>query len=313
VNRVRVDGERGVLYGLAAYGIWGLFPLYFRLLDDASPMEVLGHRIVWSFVVLGIVLAMRRQWGLVRHLRGDPRAFELAALGGVLIAVNWGVYIWAVNNDHVVEAALGYFVNPLVTVAAGVVVLNERLRRAQMAALAIGAVSVAVLTVAYGRVPLIALVLACSFGGYSLVKKLVPLDAMSSLTVEAAVLTPVAVVGLGVIASSGDLAFGSEGLGLSVLLVSAGAVTVVPLVFFGAAARLVPLSMLGLMQYLTPTLQFLCGVVVFGESVSAARWAGFSLVWLALCVLTWDMVRFTRQRVPTETPTGVLPAVSAGD
>ncbi len=307
------DGERGVLFGLAAYGIWGAFPLYFRLLDDASPMEVLGHRIVWSLVVLVLVLTLRRQWGLARRLRGDPKAFGLAALGGVLIAVNWGVYIWAVNNDHVVEAALGYFVNPLVTVAAGVVVLNERLRRAQIAALAIGAVAVAVLTIAYGRVPVIALVLACSFGSYSLVKKLVALDAMSSLTVEAAVLTPVALVGLGVIASRGDLAVGSDGLGLSLLLVSAGAVTVVPLVFFGAAARLVPLSMLGLMQYLTPTLQFLCGVVVFHESVSAARWVGFSLVWLALCVLTWDMVRFTRQRGSAVAPRGVVPAVSGGD
>lgn len=309
---VRDDGERGVLYGLAAYGIWGIFPLYFRLLDDASPMEVLGHRIVWSFLLLGVVLAARRQWRLVGQLRGDPKTFGLAALGGVLIAVNWGVYIWAVNNDHVVEAALGYFVNPLVTVAAGVVVLNERLRRAQMVALAIGAVAVVVLTVAYGQVPVISLVLACTFGSYSLVKKLVPLDAMSSLTVEAAVLTPVALVGLGVIASRGDLAFGSEGVGLSFLLVSAGLVTVVPLVLFGAAARLVPLSMLGLMQYLTPTLQFLCGVVVFRESVSAARWAGFSLVWLALCVLTWDMVRFTRERSPAVT-TGVVPAVSGGD
>lgn len=302
-----------MLFGLAAYGIWGLFPLYFRLLDDASPMEVLGHRIVWSLVVLVLVLTLRRQWGLARHLRGDPRTFGLAALGGVLIAVNWGVYIWAVNNDHVVEAALGYFVNPLVTVAAGVIVLDERLRRAQIAALTIGAVAVAVLTIAYGRVPVIALVLACSFGGYSLVKKLMPLDAMSSLTVEAAVLTPVALVGLGVIAARGDLAFGTEGAGISLLLVSAGVVTVVPLVLFGAAARLVPLSMLGLMQYLTPTLQFLCGVVVFHESVTAARWVGFSLVWLALCVLTGDMVRYTRQRRPAEAPTSAVPAVSAGD
>ena len=302
-----------MLFGLAAYGIWGLFPLYFRLLDDATPMELLGHRIVWSLVVLMLVLTLRRQWGLVRHLRGEPRAFVLATLGGVLIAVNWGVYIWAVNNDHVVEAALGYFVNPLVTVAAGVVLLDERLRRAQIAALTIGAVAVVVLTVAYGRVPVIALVLACSFGGYSLVKKLVPLDPMSSLTVEAAVLTPVALVGLGVLSGRGDLAFGAEGLGLSLLLVSAGVVTVIPLVLFGAAARLVPLSMLGLMQYLTPTLQFLCGVVVFHEHVTGARWVGFSLVWLALCVLTWDMVRVTRQRRPAVAPTAVLPTVSAGE
>ena len=151
------------------------------------------------------------------------------------------------------------------------------------------------------------------FLAYSLVKKLVPLDAMSSLTVEAAVLTPVAVIGLGVIAGRGDLSFGSDGLGLSLLLVSAGIVTVVPLLCFGAAARLVPLSLLGLMQYLTPTLQFLCGVVVFRESVTAARWVGFSLVWLALCVLTWDMVRFTRQRRPVDAPPDVVPTVSAGD
>jgi chloramphenicol-sensitive protein RarD len=223
-------------------------------------------------------------------------------VAAVLIATNWLVYIWAVDNDHVVEAALGYYINPLISVALGVAVLGEHLRRLQVVALGFGAAAVAVLTVAYGRVPWIALVLACSFGGYGFLKKAVPVGAVTSLAVETLVLVPAALAGLVALEVTGEAAFLQGSVGRDVLLVGLGVVTAVPLLLFGTAARRIPLSLLGLLQYLTPTLQLLCGVVVFHEPMPPERLVGFVLVWVALAVLAADALGVGRRTAPVSAP-----------
>ncbi len=289
------DRRVGTLAGVAAYSLWGVFPLVFHLLRTVEPGEILIHRIVWSFVVVVALLLVRRERHWFRAVRSRPGALPRLTLAAVLIATNWLVYIWAVNNDHVIEAALGYYVTPLISVALGVAVLGERLRRMQVVALGFGAAAVVVLTVAYGRVPWVALVLACSFGGYGFLKKTVPVGAVTSLAVETLVLLPPAVAGLVVLQVTGDAAFLHGSVGRDVLLVSLGVVTAVPLLLFGTAARRIPLSLLGLLQYLTPTLQLLCGVLVFHEPMPAERLVGFVLVWVALGVLAVDALG-TRRR-----------------
>jgi chloramphenicol-sensitive protein RarD len=286
----------GTLAGIAAYSLWGVFPLVFHLLASVSPAEVLVHRIVWSFVVVVALLAVRGDHRWVRPLWRERRQLGLLTAAGFLIAVNWLVYIWAVDHGHVVEAALGYYITPLLTVALGVVVLGERLKGAHKAALALGAGSVAVLTAAYGRVPWIAVALALTFSTYGLLKKTVRLGPTASLGVETAVLLPFAGVVLVVLEATGDAAFLHGSGGRDVLLVSLGFVTAVPLLLFGASARRIPLSLLGLLQYLTPTLQLLCGVVLLGERVPPSRWVGFGVVWLALVLLSWDSLRTARLR-----------------
>ena len=299
----RHDADRrvGTAAGIAAYSLWGVFPLVFHLLRSVGPGEILIHRIVWSFVVVVGLLVVRRERHWFRQVRSRPGALPRLTVAAVLIATNWLVYIWAVNNDHVIEAALGYYVNPLMSVALGVAVLGERLRRLQFVALGFGAAAVAVLAVAYGRVPWIALVLACSFGGYGFLKKAVPVGAVTSLAVETLFLLPPAVAGLVVLEITGEAAFLRGSAGRDVLLVSLGVVTAVPLVLFGTAARRIPLSLLGLLQYLTPTLQLLCGVVVFHEPMPAERLIGFVLVWVALAVLAVDALG-TRRRMPPPLP-----------
>jgi chloramphenicol-sensitive protein RarD len=298
------DAERrvGALAGVAAYSLWGVFPLVFHLLRSVSPGEVLMHRIVWSFVVVVGLLVARRERDWFRAVRSQPGALPRLTVAAALIAVNWLVYIWAVNNDHVVEAALGYYINPLITVALGVAVLDEHLRRLQVVALVFGAAAVGVLTVAYGRVPWIALVLACSFGGYGFLKKAVPVSSVTSLAVETAVLLPPALAGLVLLEATGEAAFLQGDVGRDAMLVSLGVVTALPLLLFGTAARRIPLSLLGLLQYLTPTLQLLCGVVVFHEPMPPARLAGFVLVWIALAVLAADALRGRRRSAAPSVP-----------
>jgi chloramphenicol-sensitive protein RarD len=291
----RDPGRTGVLAGIAAYSLWGIFPLFFRLLDDVDAVEILLHRVVWSFVVVLVLVTVRRD-GVRSQVRAIPGATARLAAAGVLVATNWLVYIWAVNHDHVVEGALGYYVNPLLTVALGVVVLGEHLRRLQLVALGLGAAAVAVLTAAYGRVPWIAVTLACTFAAYGFLKKSVPVGATASLAVETAVLLPVALAGMGVLHLGGDAGFTNGGPGRDALLVSLGVVTAVPLLLFGTAATRIPLSLLGLLQYLTPTLQLLCGVVIFDEPMPPARLAGFVLVWIALVVLALDAFRSAPKR-----------------
>ena len=298
----------GVASGVAAYAMWGVFPLVFRLLSSVQPMEILLHRVVWSFVVVTVLLALQRQWAWIEPLRGDPRRVARLGLAGVLVAVNWLVYIWAVNSERVVEAALGYYINPLITVALGVVVLGERLRRLQVVSLALGAAAVVVLTLAYGRLPWIALVLATSFAGYGYLKKAVGIGAAPSLAVETSTLLPLALAGVVVLQVRGEAAFLHGTPARDALLVALGLVTAVPLLAFGAAASRIPLSLLGLLQYLTPTLQLLCGVVILGEPLPPERLAGFVLVWAALTVLTVDALRGSSARRPQSSPAPALGA-----
>jgi chloramphenicol-sensitive protein RarD len=282
-----------MLYGVAAYLLWGLFPLYWPLLEPAGPIEILAHRIVWSLLVVATVLAVTRNWAWVRPLLADRATLARMALAAVLISVNWATYIWGVNNDHVVETSLGYFINPIVTVLIGVVVLHERLRRVQWAAIGLGTIAVLVLAVDYGRPPWIALTLAFSFGTYGLLKKQVgaTVGAVQSLTVETAVLFVPALTFLVVLDARGDGQLGHTGLGHGLLLASAGIATAVPLLFFASAARRIPLSTLGLLQYIAPVLQFLTGVLLYDEPMPASRWVGFMLVWAALAILTFDGLR----------------------
>ncbi|MFC0680780.1 EamA family transporter RarD [Lysobacter korlensis] len=282
----------GLAFAVGAYGLWGLLPVYFLSLEPTGPVEIVAWRIVLSLVFCFLLLAVTRGWASLRRTILDRRAMLLLGLAGALIVVNWLTYVVATLTGHVVEAALGYFLNPIVTVLLGVLVLHERLRPAQWAAIGISAVAALVLAVGYGSVPVVALTLAFSFGFYGLVKKKVGpnVDAIVGLTVETAWLTPLALGGLAILAATTGLTLGAAGPVHLVLLLSAGVVTAVPLLFFAAAARRLPLTLVGLVQYLAPLLQFVLGVTVLAEPMPIERWVGFGLVWLALLVLSIDLV-----------------------
>ena len=281
---------------MAAYGLWGLFPLFWPLLEPAGAVEILACRIVFSLLVVGVVLSLNRRLGGL--LRLGRKALLRLGVAGVVITVNWGAYIWGVNSAQVVQTSLGYFINPLVTVALSVVLLRERLRPVQLCALGLGLVAVAVLTWDYGQPPWLALLLACSFGFYGLIKNQVGVSAPEGLFVEAAVMTIPAMAVLGVLASSGQATWvgADANVGHLLLLAAAGPVTAVPLLFFAGAAGRLPLSTVGMLQYLAPTMQFLIGVLVRHEPLPAARLAGFVLVWTALAVLTAEAIHFRRHR-----------------
>ncbi|MET9603935.1 EamA family transporter RarD [Streptomyces sp. NPDC006512] len=289
------EQRTGLLYGFGAYGLWGLVPLFWPLLKPSGAVEILAHRMVWSLAVVGVALLALRRWSWIRELLRRPRKLGLTALAASVISVNWGLYIWAVNNGQVVEASLGYFINPLVTIAIGVLVLGERLRRAQWAAVGIGFAAVLVLAVGYGRPPWISLVLAFSFAAYGLIKKKLDMGGLESLTAETALLFPPALAYLLWLGFEGRSTFATEGLGHSLLLAATGLVTAIPLIFFGMAAVRVPLSTLGLLQYMAPVFQFGLGVLYFHEAMPPERWAGFSLVWAALAILTWEALRTSRR------------------
>lgn len=289
----------GAAYGLLAYLIWGAFPLYFDALKPAGAWEVLAHRILWTLVVCLIALAATRNLGFLHRLVSDRRQLGATTIAGLLIAVNWGVYIEAVDSGHTVEAALGYFLNPLVTVALGVVVLHERLRVLQWVAVGVGALACVYLAIDYGRPPWISVVLALSFASYGFMKKRIggSLTAIESLSAESVALTPIALVILLGVGMTGNATFTSHGSGHFLLLLCAGIVTAVPLLLFAAAASRVPLVTIGLLQFITPILQLLCGVLLLGEHMPISRWIGFAIVWVALILLTFDsLTASTRAR-----------------
>ncbi|MGW3494203.1 EamA family transporter RarD [Streptomyces sp. NPDC001020] len=309
-------GERrtGLLNGFAAYGMWGLVPLFWPLLKPAGAVEILAHRMVWSLVLVALALLVMRRWAWAGELLRQPRKLALITVAAAVITINWGVYIWSVNSGHVVEASLGYFINPLVTIAMGVLILKERLRPVQWAAVAVGFAAVAVLTVGYGRPPWISLCLAFSFATYGLVKKKVNLGGIESLAAETAVQFLPALVYLLWLSAHGGSTFTSQGPGHATLLAATGVVTALPLVCFGAAAIRVPLSTLGLLQYLAPVFQFLLGIVYFHEAMPPERWAGFALVWLALSLLTADALRTARRAARMlQNGTGTTGAAVADD
>ncbi|MGK5110660.1 MULTISPECIES: EamA family transporter RarD [unclassified Geodermatophilus] len=288
------ERRAGVVSGLAAYGMWGLFPLYFPLLEPAGGLEIVAHRVLWSLVFVAGLLTVVRRWSHVRAVLTDRRALLVLLGAALLIAVNWLVFVYAVNSGHVVETSLGYFINPLVSVLLGVVVFSERLRPLQWTAVGIAAVAVAVLTVDYGRPPWIALALAVSFGLYGLMKKLVRVEAAPGLFVETALVAVPAAVVVAVLHAQGEGTAGNAGTGHLLLLMSSGIATAIPLLLFAAATRRIPLSTVGLLQYITPLMQLAIGVFVYHEPMPPARLAGFVIVWVALAVFTADSLRQAR-------------------
>lgn len=291
------DQRRGLLLGITAYGLWGTFPLYWPLLEPAGAVEILAHRIVWSMLTLGLLVVLFRRTTQVRAILAERRTFLLLASAAAIITVNWTTYIYGVITDKVVETSLGYFINPLVTVLMGVFIFKERLRPLQWAAMGIASLAVVVLTVDYGRLPYIALVLAFTFGTYGLLKKTADVGAIESLAVETTVVAPIAVAYLAWLVATGSSSFGTEGTGHALLMMSTGLVTAVPLIAFGAAAIRIPMTTLGLLQYLAPILQFFVGVFVYDEAMPASRWAGFVLVWIALVIFTVEATTHRRRQL----------------
>lgn len=291
--------RRGIWAAFAAYGLWGVFPLYFAALAPASPWEILAHRIVWTLITCVIALTVRRDWGWLRDLLSRPALAIGVMLAGVFIAVNWGTYVWAVRAGRTTDAALGYFLNPLVTIALGVLILHERLRRTQWLAVGIGLVAGVYLSVAAGGVPWASLLLAGSFALYGLLKNRVgvSLDPWQSLAAEGATLTPFAIAFLVVLQVRGTSTFVAPAGWHTALLVLSGLVTAIPLLLFAAAARAIPLVLVGLIQFFNPVLQLIVGVVFMHERMSTPRWIGFGIVWIALAVLAIDsLLALRRQR-----------------
>lgn len=277
-----------MIFGVGAYVCWGFFPLYWPLLDPAGSLEVLAHRFVWSMVFVLVAITLMGRWRPFLVIARDRRMMLILTAASIAIAINWGSFIWGVTNGHVIETSLGYFINPLVTVLLAVFVLKERLRRAQWVAVAIGSIAVVVLTIDYGRLPWVALIVATSFAIYGFLKKKADLGAFEGLGMETAILFPVALAFLITLQVRGELTFGHEGPGNVTLLIGTGIVTAIPLLMFGAAATRLSLTTLGILQYLGPVLQFITGLTFFGEEMTGPRWAGFVLVWTALVIFTAD-------------------------
>jgi chloramphenicol-sensitive protein RarD len=293
-----MEHERGIWYGVGAYVLWGLTPIFWNLVES-SAASLLLHRIVWSVPILLLIVTVRHQWPVFRKGYAGWRPRLTTAVAALLLTINWGVYVWAVTNGHIVEASLGYFINPLVSVALGVVVLGERLRPTQWVAVGIAALGVTMMGIVAGRPPWISLTLACSFGLYGLLKKSESTPPpVVSLFGETLVLFIPAILLLGFVAEPAGETFGSSP-SVTAFYIAGGLVTVIPLLLFGASAKRIPLSVLGFLQYIAPTLQLLVGVVVFKESMTSAELFGFVAVWIALGLFTIDRTRSTeRSREP---------------
>ncbi|UOE18405.1 EamA family transporter RarD [Thermobifida halotolerans] len=290
------DSNKGVLYGASAYFLWGFLPLYWPLITPpATPTEALFHRMIWSLVVVVGVLLVRRDWRWLDGLLRSPRQLLLLTAATLLITLNWGCFIIAVTSGHTLQSSLAYFMNPLVSVALGMLVLRERLSRAQWVAVALGVVAVAVLALDYDTPPWLAIAMALAFAGYGLLKKSVRLDGVQSLAAETAIMFLPGTAVVVYLESTGSGTFLSVSPTHSLLLVGTGVLTAVPLMLFGAAAQRLPLSMVGLLQFIAPVMHFLIAWLVFGEELSAVRWFGFVVVWAALAVFVVDMLGRTRR------------------
>jgi chloramphenicol-sensitive protein RarD len=285
----------GIINATLAFLCWGLFPLYFHALNDVPPSQILAHRVLWSLLFLAIVLTVRRQWKWLPEVMREPRVIGSFAASALLLTANWLVYIWAVNNGHVIEGSLGYFINPLVNIMFGYLLLKERLRPGQWAAIALAALGVAWLTWQAGTVPWIALILASSFGAYGLMRKTARLGALEGLSFETMVLFPLALGYVIWLSLHGENSFINSGAPTRWLLVAAGPITAIPLLMFASGARKIPLSVLGLLQYISPTIQFLLGVWLFHEAFTAERLVGFLLIWSALALYAAEGLWRNRQ------------------
>jgi chloramphenicol-sensitive protein RarD len=283
----------GLLFGVSAYTLWGLFPIYWRLLKPANPLEIVSHRAVWTLVFCFIILALTKTLKSTLALLKRPKIVAGLFLGSILISINWIIYIYAANTGHVIEASLGYFINPLVVIATGVIVLKEKMRLLQWTAVGIATIGVAVLTIDYGRLPWIALGLALSWGSYGLVKKQLGLGALEGLSIETLLSSGFYLGYLIWLGNSGEGHF-TYSLTLTLLLIGGGAVTAIPLLLFNGSTNRLPLTLVGLLQYITPTIQFCIGVWYYHEDMPAARWAGFLIIWVALMSLALDLIRSSR-------------------
>ena len=290
--------SKGIWNALTVYVMWGFFPIYWKLLQDVPALQVIGHRIGWSFLLLMTVILFTKQWKDFRSVALKPKIIGIYAIAGILLSVNWLIYVWGVNSGFIVETSLGYFINPLISVLLGVVFLHERLRAMQWIPIGLAAAGVIYLTVTYGRLPWIALSLAFSFGIYGLVKKLAPLGSLYGLTLETALVFPIAFVYLAFVEFTGTGAFLQNSLLTDILLIGTGLVTSIPLLLFASAVRQIPLTMIGILQYIAPTLQFLIGVFLYHEAFDQSRLIGFSLVWLAL-IIFW-VENYFANRVPVQ-------------
>ena len=289
----RSEYSLGLLFGFSSYIIWGLFPLYWPLLEPANPLEIVSHRAVWTLVFCLIVLALSKQIRTTLAVMKNPKTMAALLLSTILVSINWITYIWAVNHGHVVEAALGYYINPLIIIAFGVILLREKMRPLQWVAVGIAAVGVLVLTIDYGRLPWVAISLALSWGSYGLVKKKLNLGALEGLAIETLISFIPYVGYLIFLGNQGTGQFGHDPL-LTILLISAGAVTAIPLLLFNGSTTRLPYSTIGLLQYITPTIQFSIGVWLRHEDMPTARWIGFIVIWFALAALATDLVRSSR-------------------
>jgi len=287
--------NKGILAGIGAYILWGLFPIYWRLLEGVPAIEILVHRMVWSMLFVAAILTIKKDWHWLRGAVHNRRMMLTYTLAAILLSINWFTYIWAVNAGFVVEASLGYFINPLVNILLGVIFLGEKLRSGQVAAVILAVLGVVYLTVSYGSLPWISLILAFTFGMYGLIKKTAPLESMHGFSLETLVLFLPALGYLIYREASGVGAFVHEGGGVTLLLILAGPVTSIPLLLFGYSARRIPLSMLGFIQYIAPTLQFMLGVFVYAEPFPPARLVGFSIIWLALLIYSLESVSYNRK------------------
>ena len=296
----------GLICGVSAYAIWGLLPLYLKQLSFASAYEIVAQRILWSVPFGALLLTLRKQWPEVSGAVASPRVLAQLALASLFIAGNWMLYVWAVANDHVLEASLGYYINPLIFIAAGVVVLREKLNRLQVAAIALAATGVLALTVGAGVFPLVSVGIALLFTGYGYVRKTAPVGAMPGLFIETCLLAPFAALYLFWLSHQGSLAFGAHGLSADFLLAFAGPVTVVPLVLFAMAARRLKMTTVGFLQYIAPTGQLLLGLF-YGETFTLAHAVCFGLIWAALILITVDAVRRNRAEKLARCGAGVLP------
>jgi chloramphenicol-sensitive protein RarD len=292
------EKAKGIGYGLSAYLIWGSFPLVIAMLSFADPFEIVVWRVIFGFAFGLAVILISRKFSEYLAVFKQPKQLLWISLAAVVIYINWQVYVYAVADNHVLEASLGYFINPLVTIALATIFLKEKLNVLQWVAVALGGVAVLILTFNYGQPPVIALTLALSFGIYGLAKNRLggKVSALNSFTVETTLLLPLGIIQLVVLAGMMQIQFGYAGLAPSLGLAAYGVLTAIPLLLFGAAAKRVPLSYIGFMQYLTPTLQFLLGLLVFQEPMPAARWLGFAMVWFALSILSFDALRQLRNR-----------------
>ena len=291
--------KKGIWYGIAAYAMWGFFPIYWKLLREVPALQVIGHRIAWSFGLLLIYILLTKQWSNFRSVAFNRKTLGIYAIAGALLSVNWLIYVWGVNAGFIVETSLGYFINPLLSVLFGVIFLREKLRPLQWLPVIIAAIGVTYLTVTYGRLPWIALSLAVSFGLYGLVKKLSPLGSVFGLTLETGIVFPIALIYLIVVQVNGTGGFLHDGQTVDLLLIGAGIVTTIPLLMFASAAKEIPLNMIGVLQYFARTIQFLIGVFLYKEPFDTTRFIGFGIVWLALIIFWVENIMAHRNPVQT--------------